>query len=130
MYGRRFTLVTNYKPILTILGPKTGIPSLAAARTQRWSFFLSAYQYIIFKPTAEHCNADGLSRLPQESKPQSEPPTEVSLFNIGLIHNLPISSTQVQRATRDDPLLSKVYSFVRNGWPGHVDILTSVLTGE
>ena len=50
-----------------------------------------------------------------------ELPTEVSLFNIGQIHNLPISSTQIQRATRDDPLLSKVYSFVRDGWPGHVD---------
>ena len=114
-------MVTDHKPLLTILGPKTGIPSLAAARMQRWSFLLSAYQYdIIFKPTAAHCNADGLSRLPQESTPQSEP-NEVSLFNFGQIHNLPISSTQVQRATRDDPFLSKVYSFVRDGWPGHVD---------
>ena len=105
IYGRRFTLVTDHKPLLTILGPKTGIPSLAAARMQRWSFLLSAYQYdIIFKPTAAHCNADGLSRLPQESTPQR-----------------PISSTQVQRATRDDPFLSKVYSFVSDGWPGHVD---------
>ena len=59
---------------------------------------------MISKPTAEHCNADGLSSLPQESTPQSEQPTEVSLFNIGQIQNLPISSTQVQRATRDVPL--------------------------
>ena len=49
IYGRRFTLVTDHKPLLTILGPKTGIPSLAAAIMQRWSFLLSAYQYdIIF----------------------------------------------------------------------------------
>ena len=47
IYGRRFTLVTDHKPLLTILGPKTGIPSLAAARKQRWSFLLSAYQYDI-----------------------------------------------------------------------------------
>ena len=73
IYGRRFTLVTDHKPLLTILGPKTGIPSLAAARMPRWSFLLSAYQYdIIFKPTAAHCNADGLSRLPQESTPHTK----------------------------------------------------------
>ena len=75
-------------------------------------------------------HADGLSRLPQKSTPQSEQPAEVSLFNIGQIHNLPISSTLVQRATRDDPLLSKVYSFVRDGWPGQWIIPTSILTGE
>ena len=76
IYGRRFTLVTDHKLLLTILGSKTGIPSLAAARMQRWSFLLSAYQYDIM-PTTAHCNADGLSRLSQESTPQSEP-NEVS----------------------------------------------------
>ena len=43
---------------MTILGPKTGIPSLAAVRLQRWAIVLSAYQYDIeFKRTA-HGNAD------------------------------------------------------------------------
>jgi hypothetical protein len=42
LYGRRFTLITDHKPLLTILGPKTGIPSLAAARLQRWTVLLSA----------------------------------------------------------------------------------------
>ena len=30
-YGRRFTLITDHKPLTAILGPKKGIPSLAAA---------------------------------------------------------------------------------------------------
>ena len=42
IYGRQFTLVTDHKPLLVILGPKKGIPPLAAARMQRWSFLLSA----------------------------------------------------------------------------------------
>ena len=29
--GRRFTLITDHKPLKTILGPKKGIPSLAVA---------------------------------------------------------------------------------------------------
>ena len=32
LYGRKFTLITDHKPFLAILGPKKGIPSLAAAK--------------------------------------------------------------------------------------------------
>ena len=65
LYGRHFILVTDHKPLKTILSPKKGIPTLAAARLQRWAWILSAYHYDIeFRPTNEHGNADGLSRLP------------------------------------------------------------------
>jgi len=32
LYGRSFTLVTDHKPLKTILGPKKGIPTVAATR--------------------------------------------------------------------------------------------------
>ena len=65
LYGRKFTLVTDHKPLITILNPRKGIPSLATARLQRWALILASYQYEIeFKPTDKHSNADGLSRLP------------------------------------------------------------------
>lgn len=35
LYGCKFTLVTDHKPLTAILGAKKGIPSLAAARLQR-----------------------------------------------------------------------------------------------
>ena len=64
LYGRSFILVTDHKPLTTILGHKRGIPSLVAARLQRWALILSAYTYTIeFRPTKQHANADGLSRL-------------------------------------------------------------------
>ena len=47
LYGRRFTLLTNHKPLTTILGSHTGIPPLAAATLQHWTLLLSAYQYDI-----------------------------------------------------------------------------------
>ena len=37
LYGRHFTLVTDHKPLKINLGPKKGIPTLAAARLQRWA---------------------------------------------------------------------------------------------
>ena len=62
IYGRKFLLVTDHKPLTTILSPKAGLPALAAARLQRWAIMLSAYQYDIeFRPTHKHGNADCLS---------------------------------------------------------------------
>ena len=37
IYGRKFALVTDHKPLTTILNPKTGLPTLAAARLQRYT---------------------------------------------------------------------------------------------
>ena len=43
LYGLSFTIVTDLKPLTTILGPKKEIPLLTAARLQRWPWILSAY---------------------------------------------------------------------------------------
>ena len=70
LYGRTFTIIADHKPLTAILGPKKGIPPLAAARLQRWAWILSAYQYDLkFRPTGQHGNADGLSRLPLAEVP-------------------------------------------------------------
>ena len=47
LYGRPFTLVTDNKPLQCILGPKKGIPLMAAAHLQRWAIILASYQYDI-----------------------------------------------------------------------------------
>ena len=122
LYGRKFLLVTDHKPLLAILGPKKGIPSLAAARLQRWAVLLSAYQYEIkFKSTTEHANADGLSRLPL---PANTDKTTIStkttsVFNIS--QALPITSSAIGSATMKDAVLSKVYFYTQNTWPDQVE---------
>lgn len=68
VYGRHITLVTDHKPLTAILGSKKGLPTLAAARLQRWAVFLLGYQYDLeFRSTLQHGNADGFSRLPDDS---------------------------------------------------------------
>ena len=47
LFGRHFTLITDHKPLTTILGPTRGVPPLIAARLQRWALFLTAYTYKI-----------------------------------------------------------------------------------
>ena len=47
LFGRRFSLLTDHRPLTYLLGPKSGIPMLAAFRLQRWAIQLSACQYDI-----------------------------------------------------------------------------------
>jgi len=96
LYGRSFTIVTDHKPLTTILGPKTGIPTLAAARLQRWAWILSAYKYKIeFRPTGKHGNADGLSRLPLKEMPCQDQLSETEIFNISQMEALPVTVQQL-----------------------------------
>eukprot|EP00731_Ephydatia_muelleri_P001779 Em0001g1779a len=116
LYGRPFTLVTDHKPLLCILGPKQGIPELAAARLQRWALVLAAYNYELeFRPTEGHGNADGLSRLPLPQVAHSD--QEINRLNVAQIEALPVSADQVQNNTLRDPILSKVLHYTRNSWP-------------
>ena len=108
-------MVTDHKPLITVLGPKNGIPPMAAARLQRWALLLSAYIYTIeFKPTQQHANADGLSRLPLGDR---QPPSTCSAFVVGQLQALPVTSEQLEAATRQDPLLSRVHQYIKEGWP-------------
>lgn len=55
LFGKEFTLLTDHRPLTSIFGPKTGIPSLAASRMQRWALLLSAHQYEIrYRKSDQH----------------------------------------------------------------------------
>ena len=121
LYGRPFMLYKDHKPLTVIFNPRKGIPPLSAARLQRWSVILLAYNYTIaFKPTQLHGNVDGLSRLPllvnRETKELSEP----SIFNVRQIENLPVTAIQLRAATRQDPILAKVLLYIKHSWPTEV----------
>lgn len=117
LYGRRFVLVTDHKPLTAILNPKAPIPTLAAARMQRWALILSAYLYDIeYRKSADHGNADALSRLPCKVKEETE-----DLFYFSYVDELPITSMDISKATQRDPVLSRIFEFIMNGWPNYVD---------
>ena len=116
LYGRKFTLATDNQPLLTILGPKTQIPRLAAARMQRWAIVLSAYDYQIeYRSSAKYSNCDALSRLSHEDSKIS---SESEIYSLSAIdRDFPITATDIGKATLQDPVLSKVLEWVMLGWP-------------
>ena len=120
MYGRKFVLLSDHKPLARIFGPKSGIPALAAARMQRWALLLAGYDYEIEHVKSEdNAEADCLSRLPciLETRDIDECYT---LYTS--LEDLPVTSSQITDATRKDPLLSKVYELTASGGPVTVQI--------
>ena len=63
--GRRFTLVTDHRPFVTIFGRKGSLSTIVADRMQRWAVLLSMHTFDIeYKTSSANANADGFSRLP------------------------------------------------------------------
>ena len=121
IYGRKFTLVTDHKPLTAILGPKNVVPPLAAARLQRWALLLASHTYDIeYRPTQNHSNADGLSRLPIPSRLEERKSTDVNIFNIAQMQALPVTFFQLKEATQSDPILGKVLQYEMLSWPSAV----------
>ena len=123
LYGNKFTLITDHKPLTSILHPAKSIPAMAAARLQRWAIILAAYNYEIeYRNTKLHCNADRLSRLPRRSHTGPEQ-DEVSVMYCSYFEDLNVSVTAdaVARETRTDSVLSKVYQYTKGCWPDVVD---------
>lgn len=68
LYGRKFTIFSDYKPLQFVFGEKK-LNSVTGARVQRWSLFLSQYDYNIeYRKASKMGNADAPSRLPLKSK--------------------------------------------------------------
>lgn len=123
LFGRKFELVTDHKPLVMVMGPKGHIASVSASRLHRWAFILSSYDFSIkFRPTAQHGNADFLSRLPLPNTTDtcldsvdSEPILLISFLDD--VTTPPVTHKQVRLATAKDSLLTEVMRYVQSGWP-------------
>ena len=69
LYGNRFYLFTDHKPLLGLFSEVAGLPARSASRVLRWAVLLSGYNYELkYRPGVQNGNADMLSRLPMLRK--------------------------------------------------------------
>ena len=117
LYGRKFSIVSDHKPLQYLLNENKAVPAMAPVRLQRRALTLSAYQYTIsYRPGEKIANSDGLSRLPLPETPQTiSLPNEV-VFLLQTLQSSPISAEQIKRWTDRDPVLARVRTFVTKGW--------------
>ena len=126
LYGRRFTIVTDHKPLLGIFGDSKPASQMASARLARWHMILSSYEYdIIHKEGKQHQNAYALSRLSLTddqmewshrslSDLDEQPPVQINMLDID---TRPVDADEVKRCTKRDPVLSRVMAYIMHGWP-------------
>ena len=56
LYGRRFTMYTDHKPLQTLFNPNKSISTVVSQRIQRWALTLSMYTYSVkHHPGKAHC---------------------------------------------------------------------------
>ena len=120
LYGRRFKLVTDHKALVRIFGDKP-IPEMTANRITRWALFLTNYQYDIeYRTTKDHANCDMLSRLPKEVRhPTVVKDDCLDMFSLTVSEAM-LNAELVARETKKDPILSKVFCYILEGWPDNL----------
>lgn len=121
LYGQRFEIRTDHKPLVGLLGENKPIPQMASPRMQRWALYLSAHQYTLtYVPGSNNFAADALSRLPLREFPrEAEPPGEF-VHLMEWVANSPVSAAQVKAETERDVTLAQLKRYVENGWPSKV----------
>ena len=118
LYGKdRFTIYTDHKPLISSFGVHAKLPTLVAARLQRWALTLSAYNYKIeYRTSANNGNADALSLKPlvQTNLDNQIDGTTNNVLNIETIP-FNVSYDEMVRETRKDRILSVVYDCLLKG---------------
>ena len=111
VYGRKFEIVTDHKPLLGLLGETKAIPVMSSPRLQRWAITLSGYEYhLSYHPGKDIANADALSRLPLPDMPaDGEVPVPGEAIRVmEVLDSTPVTSQHVREWTRRDPVLGKI----------------------
>ncbi|KRZ19764.1 Uncharacterized protein T4B_5148, partial [Trichinella pseudospiralis] len=127
LWGRRFTLLTDHKPLVSIFGLKKGVPQMAACRLTRWAIALMNYSFDIeYCSMKNFCQADCLSRLPSSSYElfdanfdhrEAEDELTVKQLIVELQAELPVTARVIAEAIEKDSVLKQVKQFVLSGWP-------------
>ncbi|GBL76949.1 Uncharacterized protein K02A2.6 [Araneus ventricosus] len=113
--GRRFTLVTDHKPLVAIFGSKRGLPVLTATRLLHYALILQSFQFdIVFRKTADHGNADFLSRL-QKTSEELEVKDDITIFQMTQTETLPVTSRELRQETGQDEELGPLLRALREG---------------
>ena len=126
LYGKKFIVVTDHKPLVSLFSPNKATPALAANRLARWALTLSQYDYLIeYRQSTKHGNADALSRLPSGPDPAFDKKEGCedmdSIFTVKTISRQirPTDARVVATESAKDPVVSAVRGYCNEGWPNN-----------
>ena len=125
LFGRKFELETDHKPLTFLFSENKAINTNASSRVQRWALTLSGYNYTIrSRPSTGNC-ADTLSQLPvliTDCNNTPQPADLVLAMNVFESDTSLVTAAQVRLWSHRDPVLSVVKRCVMTGdWSGIPD---------
>ena len=123
--GRPFSIRTDHKPLLGLIGEMKPLPQMASPRVVRWALMLSAYDYHLeYVPGVKQSHCDALSRLPLPTGTKSSPAPAETIHLMEFLDASPVTVDQIRLWTARDPVLSVVTQYVRDGWPTDGEMLS------
>jgi hypothetical protein len=118
LYGYKFRLITDNKPLVAIFAPNKEIPIASAARLQRYAVFLKGYNYVVEHRSADaHQNADYFSRAPVKTIDKSKERTidTVARIEINTINKIDIEFENIKEETEKCEEMKRLVKEMRDG---------------
>ncbi|XP_055522484.1 uncharacterized protein K02A2.6-like [Wyeomyia smithii] len=116
LFGRKFILVTDNKPVVQIFSPNKGLPTLSALRMQHYAVFLESFDFEIrYRASKNHGNADGMSRLPVTDRSNRHQVEEVDIVQINQIETLPVNAQELGELTSRDKSVRELIQGLKTG---------------
>ena len=119
LYGWKFRIYTNHKPLLGILQLNKPIPTMAPPGIHRYALYLSRYEYELeYHKGLSNGNANCQSRLSESAEVQNVSIPGDSMFVMDHLGNIrAVKVKGIDRWTSQDPILNAVRHQVLSGWP-------------
>ena len=103
VYGSRFTLLTDHKPLPTILGSHTGPIPPQGYNVGPCYYYSIDSQSVTLPIVGTSVHEEGTM--------------DAEVYNLTQLETLPITYQQLKAATNHDPILGQVVQCIQNGWP-------------
>ena len=129
--GKAFTLQSDHKPLISLLGSSKTISELPP-RIQRFRMRLMRFKYdIVHVPGKDMWTADALSRAPQATQSEADLlfQEETDIYMCSVVDSYPTTPTrmdQIRIQQEGDEVCQTLVHYSNNGWPTKSQLAASV----
>ena len=125
IFGRKFLLKTDHKPLLAIYGSKSGLPAHSVNRLIRWGILLLGYDFSMeYVKTDCFGQADALSRLISRANSENEDKVIAKIENEtentfdDKIRRLPVTAEHIRAENLNDSVIKTIMGWINEtNWP-------------